>query len=834
MPESSVDRRKHFVLVNTSMTSNFTARPGNGSKKQHTKRDRQSHGKLLRSQIEKLKVASLESVGFQRGLGLQSGTGIQIVFEGLLSAQSALEKLPNDPKAIELLSIKQVGQKTVANVFVPEGQLSHYEKYFDEYLADRKSKDELRSMDHKALVNEIDSINRVDIRSLWTDDPAMLPLDVNLVFWWEVWLPVRRDRAAVVADFRAFANSIDCLVSSRQIDFPERSVVALYASQAQLGNLILQVNCIAELRKAKETSEFFDSMGVSDQREWLDSMLANTHWPAANAQVPYICLVDTGVNRGHPLLQPLMESSDLFTIDPSWGVDDQANHGTGLAGLAGYGELSEHLANSNRLEIGHRLESSKVLPSKNSNDGDAKLHGYRFAQAVSYPEIANPTRLRVFSSAITANDYRDRGAPSSWSSTIDKLAADSDGVLKSPRLFILSAGNTMDNHAWAEYPQSLETNLINDPGQAWNALTVGACTFKTETETTNYAATAPAGALSPYTTTSLTWDKAWPLKPDVVFEGGNTAKDSLATLGLPALQLLTTNNKPTEKLFATTYATSASSALCANMAAKVMVAYPNLRPETIRGLIVHSAEWTTAMKQMYLSGKNPSKSSFSELIRRCGWGVPNLGSAIWSAGNSLTLIAEDQLTPYRKKASGDIGTKDINLHAIPWPILELQNLFGLKVRMKVTLSYFIEPNPSARGVTSKFHYPSHRLKFDVMRPLEASTEDFLARLSAQADLSDSGEEVESKVPADGGWLLGERQRFRGSLHQDVWEGTATDLASRRHIAVYPGQGWWRTRQALGKYDSPARYSLIVSIGTEQNEIDLYAAVENLLAVKVST
>jgi Subtilase family len=832
MPDSPVDRRKHFVLVNTSTPSNFTAHRSIVPKK-HAERDRQSHGTFLKNQLETLKAHSVASVEFQRGLGFQGDTGVQVVFEGPIGAKSALEGLSHTTKGIELLSIKQVGLKTVANVFVPEGKLSHYEKYFDEYLADRKNKDGLKSLDHKALVNEIDSIASVDIKTLWTDDPTLLPVDVNLIFWWEVWLPVRRDRAAVVADFRAFALSIGCLVSNRHIDFPERSVVALYASRAQLGKSIMKVSCIAELRKAKETSEFFTSMGVSDQREWLDSMLVNTHWPAAGAQVPYICLVDTGVNRGHPLLQPLMESADLFTIDPSWGVDDQANHGTGLAGLAGYGELSEHLANSNRLEIGHRLESSKVLPTKNSNDGDAKLHGDRFAQAVSYPEIANPTRLRVFSSAITANDYRDRGAPSSWSATIDKLAADSDGVLKSPRLFILSAGNTVDNHAWAAYPESLETNLINDPGQAWNALTVGACTFKTETEATNYAATAPAGALSPYTTTSLTWDKAWPLKPDVVFEGGNTAKDSLATLGLPALQLLTTNNKPTEKLFATTYATSASSALCANMAAQVMAAYPTLKPETIRGLIVHSAEWTATMKQMYLIGKNPSKSNFAELIRRCGWGVPNLGRALWSAGNSLTLIAEDQLTPYRKKASGDIGTKDINLHAIPWPIFELQNLFGLKVRMKVTLSYFIEPNPSARGVTSKFHYPSHRLKFDVMRPLEASTEDFLARLSAQADLSDSGEEVESKIAADNGWLLGERQRFRGSLHQDVWEGTATELASRGQIAVYPGQGWWRTRKALGKYDSPARYSLIVSITTEQNEIDLYSAVENLLSVKVS-
>ena len=70
----------------------------------------------------------------------------------------------------------------------------------------------------------------------------------------------------------------------------------------------------------------------------------------------------------------------------------------------------------------------------------------------------------------------------------------------------------------------------------------------------------------------------------------------------------------------------------------------------------------------------------------------------------------------------------------------------------------------------------------------------------------------------------ERQRHRGSLHQDVWEGTAADLASRGFLAVYPAAGWWRTRPALERYDLPARYSLVVSIRTEQTEIDLYNAI----------
>ena len=61
------------------------------------------------------------------------------------------------------------------------------------------------------------------------------------------------------------------------------------------------------------------------------------------------------------------------------------------------------------------------------------------------------------------------------------------------------------------------------------------------------------------------------------------------------------------------------------------------------------------------------------------------------------------------------------------------------------------------------------------------------------------------------WLIGARGRHRGSLHGDIWQGTAADLASRGVIAVYPTAGWWKIRQALERYDKATRYALVVSL-----------------------
>jgi hypothetical protein len=409
---------------------------------------------------------------------------------------------------------------------------------------------------------------------------------------------------------------------------------------------------------------------------------------------------------------------------------------------------------------------------------------------------------------------------------VDSLAADALSEGQFPRLIVQAAGNTKEHNAWITYPASLSTNAIHDPGQAWNALTVGAFTEKAETEDGNIEPIAPFGGISPYTTTSATWDRTWPLKPDVVFEGGNVGKNDGFAGMLPSLNLLTTHYKPTEKLFTTTNATSAASALCARMAARLMSAYPQLRPETIRALIVHSAEWTEAMREMYLpADKFHTKNDYTNLVRHCGWGVPDLERALWSAANSLTLIVEDNVHPYKKEGSA-IKTRDMNLHALPWPKDELEALGATQVQMRVTLSYFIEPNPSARGSASKYHYPSHRLRFDVRHHLE-SEDDFLARINAAAALEEDNQHANPKDPD---WRLGERQRHRGSLHQDIWEGTAADLASRGYLAVYPAMGWWRTRPKLERYDLPAHYSLIVSIRAPETEIDLYSAV----AAKIQT
>ena len=62
------------------------------------------------------------------------------------------------------------------------------------------------------------------------------------------------------------------------------------------------------------------------------------------------------------------------------------------------------------------------------------------------------------------------------------------------------------------------------------------------------------------------------------------------------------------------------------------------------------------------------------------------------------------------------------------------------------------------------------------------------------------------------------------------------MAARDQLYVFPISGWWRERRALGRANSKARYSLVLSLETPDVDTDLYtpvsATVEALIAAAV--
>ena len=838
MPNGHDRTLPHIYLPGYGDREDFTSPFGGGGDMALPARDRVRHALKLRRDIAAA-VGAAEAQLAERDPAIVAGTkGFYLEFEIPVAQSAVVDKLENNQgrNPIELLAVRPAPEDpqghVIATVYVPRRRKDFYDGKVDKYEtedqisyergpdrqfltdADGNRIEKSRRPKNEMLVASLDAVRLASLESLYTD-PADLPAAGQEV-WWEIWL-----RSGPRETFMYAAHRLDVAVREHTVRFAEREVLLARGTRGALARLIAHTDSIAELRLNRDTPAAFMDMEPTAQIEWVDEVLERLIPPPSNA--PAVCILDSGAARNHPLIEPALAADDHQAWTAGWTPDDNGQwrgHGTQMGGLALYGDLTPVLVGNGPIEPSHRLESVKILPDRGQNDPD--LYGHIMASAVSLGEIQAPRRSRVFCMAVTEDGDHWRGRPSSWSAKVDDLAY---GEGTDQRIVVISAGNIPPHYPAVDYLNQNDIAGIESPAQAWNALTVGAVTERCNIADPTFAgwrAMAPAGDLSPCSRTSMTFIDDWPIKPEVVCEGGNLGVDPATGAGdhVDDLALLSTFHRPNERLLTVTGNTSAAAALVARMGAQLLADNSEAWPETVRALVVHSARWTNTMRAHLPS--NPNQSHKKLLVRRYGYGVPDLQRALRSASNDVTLVVEGEMQPFRLDGTR-AKSRDMILHDFPWPRTELEALGDSMVAMRVTLSYFIEPNPGERGWAQKHKYASHGLRFAVKRAEERMPA-FRRRINKAArDEENTGD----LGGAEAGWFLGPRLRNKGSIHSDVWEGTATDLASRHAIAVYPTGGWWRQKPALGRAERRIRYSLIVSLEAPVG-VDLYTPIQTAI------
>ncbi|MBP7619918.1 MAG: S8 family peptidase [Gemmatimonadales bacterium] len=812
----------HLRLEGTATAVQYTYAGGGGTGVfRLPPRDRVPHAHLLKANLQQVEDDERRT---RQAQGLApDGTGTVVSVRSNEGFDLKIDSLERLQSGIELLSVKDEGTVKVAKVFVPRGKFIRLLGLVDAY--ENKLSPRSGQPRNRELIESIASIRLAAVRDLWQDSITFPDADEDL--WWEVWLRASpgAEPSEAHTRFAVLARSRGMRVSDQFVAFPERVVTQAYGRQEQLSGSLDLLAMLAELRRAKELATDYRELTPREQAAFVHELAGRLVPPGNNA--PAVCILDSGVNRGHPLLAPALAPADVQSVKPEWGTaDDQRQHGTEMAGIALYGCLTQVLPATGQVPLGHRLESVKILPPP-PDVNDPRDYGPFTIQAVSRAEIEAPDRNRAVCMAVTADD-RDLGMPSLWSAAVDQLCAGGEGDTNG-RLMFISAGNLRDEilqPAYDYHRWNCERGGIEDPGQAWNAVTVGAFTEKVfirDDHFNGWEPVAESGDLCPTSRTSLPWPPesrdGWPIKPDIVMEGGNYARRGTDREGIDDLSLLTTVLSPSGQLLETTRDTSPATAAASRMAAIIWSQYPRLWAETVRGLLVHSARWTQKMIQRF---PDNTKAVIQERLRCYGYGVPELQRALWSAENCATLLYEGELQPYQR-VDGTVRTNEMHVHRVPWPVDLLQDLADEQVTLRVTLSYFVEPSPGRIGWTRKHRYQSHGLRFDVNRPVE--TEDAFRQRLSREEWDDPDTRPDNAAETRD-WVVGDQGRRHGSIHSDWWTGNAADLAATSLIAVYPVTGWWRERPHLGRFNSPARYSLIVTIETANVEVDLYTPIVN--------
>lgn len=388
-------------------------------------------------------------------------------------------------------------------------------------------------------------------------------------------------------------------------------------------------------------------------RSQIDDFQTPITPPALNS--PGVCVIDSGLAVGHPVLANAVGDARAFPITLGTEID-QNGHGTMVSGLALYGDVDACIKGLN-FTPQMFLYSARVTNAQNRFD-DESLIITQMEQAIQYFHDTYGCRVFNISLADPELVYAD-GKPSPWASALDNLAHVHDVVI------VVSAGNIpvityqgLDAEAVrANYPSYLldDMSRILEPSTAVNVLTVGSIC---QSENSFHAGRQPGDLIepvgevnmpSPFTRCGPGVNKA--VKPDVVEYGGNSAwygSQRRFFQNDPGLDVVSTNSEYQNRLFAAMSGTSFSAPRVAHLASLILQKYPDISANLVRALIANSAGIPSIAQDRF--------GNEEDIRRLYGYGLPDLKKALYSTDNRVLLMADDE-----------IANDGIHVYEIPIP-----------------------------------------------------------------------------------------------------------------------------------------------------------------------
>lgn len=428
--------------------------------------------------------------------------------------------------------------------------------------------------------------------------------------------------------------------------------------------------------------------------------------------LPIVGIIDTGFYRIEPLgpaLTPI--AYDLTGNGAYW---DESGHGTAVAALTVLGhEFITEIKDS--YEAKARIAVIKAIQHDHDNINIVEL-------SETIRRANREHGIRIFN--LSLNDPMPKGYNKGFSDyayLLDKLAFEND------LLIFISVGNISEQrlkeliedepHAAHNYPtifyspdggsdiHRCETTNLCEPAESLNNISVGALAGNLEGGTTSDIT--PSEIYPAYFSRKFHYDYEQPIngsefmrsqknkhlnKPDLIFEGGDLFRFKAG------MEILRSPIEPDgNRYFSRSCGTSLATPLITSLAAKILKEYPNLRTQSVKALLINSADSPC--------GDNPPafRGFPIKLLKKLsGFGRPDSEILITTNDNSITFIIESEI-------------KIDELQTIPINLPDYINNSGNKLNFKGTLCYSFLPIKD-----NHLSYLPLQITFGIFQPIKAN------------------------------------------------------------------------------------------------------------------
>lgn len=406
-----------------------------------------------------------------------------------------------------------------------------------------------------------------------------------------------------------------------------------------------------------------------------------------NANGHLVGVLDNGVRPIPPLGNVVIGTGiDITPTSSPNATYARHPHGTIVASLAAVGM---QLFNTDREEF---VADANILPIKILQDFNGTFQAYSLINAIK--QAVRDHNVRIFNLSVCAQGKMYNEPPSVLAYQLDRLAYELD------ILIFIATGNldetdiqNMQSQEYGGHPFHQYPNHFYDPDTQTDCHNCEATNICVPAESLNNVTVgAIADNLRGDGTTDLTLSKELPAfytrknhydysksvngttikqsqtnrnisKPDIVMPGGDRLNP---TAGMQVFGFGDNGND----FYTFDSGTSLATPLATNLAAKILNRYPKLNMQTVKALLINSAEqllndsflkgleikiknkrslakYGTDFDQLSQGQKAQISKGFSRknLYRNLvGYGQPNENSVLYSTDKSVTLLLEDTIT----------------------------------------------------------------------------------------------------------------------------------------------------------------------------------------------